>query len=66
MASNGTGTPPFNQARVIGGLALLGLVVAIELIAAVAHNPVDTVQLGFILGTAAILLGVEGGRWLIR
>lgn len=58
--------PPFSQARAIGGLALLGLVIVLALIDAIspAFN-VDSIQLGLLLGTSLLLLGVEAGRKLL-
>jgi hypothetical protein len=58
--------PPFSKPRAIGGLALLGLVMALALIDAVSPTfSVDSIQMGLLLGTALLLLGVEAGRKLL-
>ena len=66
--SSGNGNGPYNygRARVAGGLALIFLVVVLTLIDAL--NPtysVDSIQLGLLLGTGLVLLGVEAGRRLL-
>jgi hypothetical protein len=64
--SNGRGTAPFNQARAIGGLLLLGLASVLALIDAFRPDfTVDSIQFGLLLGTALLLLGVEAGRKLL-
>jgi hypothetical protein len=65
-----TGGPdgPYNygRARVAGGLLLIGLVVALALIDAISTEyHVDSIQLGLLLGTGLVLLGVEAGRKLL-
>lgn len=58
--------PEFSRARAIGGLALLGLVAVLFLIdAASPAFTFDSIQLGLLLGTALLLLGVEAGRKLL-
>ncbi len=66
--SSGNGSNGYNygRARVAGGLALIFLVVVLTLIDAL--NPtysVDSIQLGLLLGTGLVLLGVEAGRRLL-
>ena len=61
------GLPPFSKARTIGGLLLLGTVVVLSLIDAFSTDfSMEPIETGLILGTALLLLGVEGARWLIR
>lgn len=56
----------FGRARVAGGLLLIGLVVALALIDAISTEySVDSIQLGLLLGTGLVLLGVEAGRKLL-
>jgi hypothetical protein len=56
----------FGRARVAGGLLLIGLVVILALIDAVSIDySVDSIQLGLLLGTGLVLLGVEAGRKLL-
>jgi hypothetical protein len=51
---------------VAGGLLLIGLVVALALIDAISvEYSVDSIQLGLLLGTGLVLLGVEAGRKLL-
>lgn len=57
----------YRQARINGGLALIGLAIALMLIDAWSPTfAVDSIQLGLILGTALALLGVEAGRKLLN
>lgn len=66
MAGDSNGVPPFSRPRALGGVALLGLVAF--LFAADFASPdftVDSIQLGLLLGTALLLLGVEAGRKLL-
>lgn len=67
VGSNGRpAVPEFNRARALGGMLLLGLVVALALIDAFRPDfTVDSIQFGLLLGTALLLLGVEAGRKLI-
>lgn len=45
---------------------LLGLVIVLALIDAISDKyAVDSIQLGLILGTGLVLLGVEAGRKLL-
>jgi hypothetical protein len=55
------GGQPFNKARIVGGLALLAVVVVVY----VTGRPMDPIQLGLLLGTAMLLLGVEAGKRLL-
>ena len=62
--SSGSG---YRQARIRGGLALIGLAIVLMLIdAATPDFTVDSIQLGLVLGTALALLGVEAGRKLLN
>ncbi len=68
MGTDGPGTPdsPYVRARIVGGLALLSLVIALGLIDAV--NPtyqIDTVQYGLLLGTSLAMLGLDAAKKLI-
>ena len=57
--------PYYGRARIIAGLALIGLVIALALIDAINDRySVDSIQLGLLLGTGLVLLGVEAGRKL--
>lgn len=63
---NGNGPPYYGRARIIGGLVCIFLVVALTLLDAFrADYQVDSIQLGLILGTGLVLLGVEAGRRLL-
>lgn len=65
-SGSGSGLPPFSKPRAIGGLALLALVFVLMLIDSVSPDfQADSIQLGLILGTALLLLGVEAGRKLL-
>lgn len=60
-------SPAYVKARVIAGLALIGLVVVLFLVgAANTAYKVDSIQLGLLLGTAGLFLGVEGLKKLLR
>jgi hypothetical protein len=66
MTGGSDGPYNFGRARVTGGLLLIGLVVALALIDAVSLDySVDSIQLGLLLGTGLVLLGVEAGRKLL-
>lgn len=57
----------YRKPRIAAGLGLLGLVVL--LYAADVLSPtfnVDSIQLGLLLGTSLLFLGVEGAKWLLR
>lgn len=58
--------PYYGRARTYGGLGALsvaGLLLLIDAFSAEYH--VDSIHLGFLLGTALLLLGVEAGRRLL-
>ncbi|HXU86124.1 MAG TPA: hypothetical protein VN773_09975 [Verrucomicrobiae bacterium] len=57
---------PFVRARIIGGLALLALVIVLGLIDALRTDfTIDTVQFGLLLGTSLAMLGLDVGRRLL-
>jgi len=59
--------PPFSRARSIAGLGLLTAGIVLMLIDAVSVEfDVDTIQLGLILGTSLLFLGVEAGKRFIK
>lgn len=68
MNGDGSERPTYNygRARVIAGLLLIGLVAVLAVFdaASVAYN-LDSIQLGLMLGTGLVLLGVEAGRKLL-
>ena len=54
---------PFNRPRTIGGLLLISAAVVLLAIDAFSTSyAVDTITLALLLGTASVLLGVEGIR----
>lgn len=56
----------YGRARIAGGVILLLLVVVLSIIDAASDKfQLDSIQLGLILGTALLLLGVEAGRKLL-
>ena len=64
-SSNG-GPPYYGRARIAGGLALIGLVIVLTIFDAIRTDyQVDSIQLGLLLGTGLVLLGVEAGRKLL-
>ena len=55
----------YGRARVAAGLALIGLVIVLTVFdAASTSYQLDSIQLGLLLGTGLVLLGVEAGRRL--
>jgi hypothetical protein len=59
--------PYFGRARTVAGLLLIGLVAVLSTIDAFDDRfQLDSIQLGLILGTALLLLGVEAGKRLLR
>lgn len=63
--TGGSDSGPYNygRARVAGGLLLIATVVALALIDAISIDySVDSIQLGLLLGTGSVLLGVEAIR----
>jgi hypothetical protein len=66
MTGGSDGPYNYGRARVAGGLLLIGLVVVLALIDAISLDyHVDSIQLGLLLGTGLVLLGVEAGRKLL-
>lgn len=62
----GDDSPPFHKPRVIGGLLILALVVLLYVMDfASPEFSVDAIQLGLLLGSALLLLGIEAGRRLL-
>jgi hypothetical protein len=58
--------PYYGRARIAAGLMLIGLVMVLLLIDALSFDySVDSIQLGLLLGTGLVLLGVEAGRKLL-
>ena len=68
MATERPDGTQFNRPRIWGGLGLLALVAALYILDAVPGLDfrVDSIQLGLLLGSALLLLGVEAGKRLIR
>ena len=65
MPDDGNVKPPFNRERAIGGLFLIGLVGVLALIDAMRPDyQLEAFPLFLMLGTGALLLGVEGIRRL--
>jgi hypothetical protein len=50
--------------QVLGGLCLGGAILLMVLDAIFTHYSTDTIQIGLLLGTGLVLLGVEAGRKL--
>ena len=60
------GRPYYGRARIAAGLLLIGLVCVLALIDSLRPDySVDSIQLGLLLGTGLVLLGVEAGRKLL-
>lgn len=58
--------PYFGRARSVAGLAIIGLVIVLAIVDAISDTfSVDSIQLGLLLGTALLFLGVEAGRKLL-
>lgn len=56
----------FGRARVAAGLVLIGLVAILSVLDAVSDRyQLDSIQLGLMLGTGLLFLGVEAGKRLI-
>lgn len=56
----------FGRARAIAGLVLIGLVVTLSIADALSPSyALDSIQLGLMLGTGLLFLGVEAGKRLI-
>lgn len=59
--------PHFIRPRTLAGLLLYGLVAVLALIdAASPEYALDSIQLGLLLGTGGVLLGVEPLRRLLK
>jgi hypothetical protein len=66
MSGGRDDVPYYGRARITAGLMLIGLVIALALIDALSFDySVDSIQLGLLLGTGLVLLGVEAGRKLL-
>lgn len=67
MADNGERVPPpFNRERAIGGSFLIGLVGVLEVIDAFRPDyQLDPFPLFLMLGTGAVLLGVDAVRRIV-
>ena len=60
------GAPYYGRARIAGGLALIGLVIVLAILDSLRVDyTLDSIQLGLLLGTGLVLLGVEAGRRLL-
>ena len=67
MTEGSSGPGDFRRARTAAGLLLVGLVVILAVLDASSREfSIDSVQLGIMLGTALLFLGVEAGRKLFR
>ena len=65
MTDDGSIKPPFNRERAIGGLFLIGLVGILAMVDAFRPDyQLEAFPLFLMLGTGALLLGVEGIRRL--
>jgi xanthine/uracil permease len=65
--SDGGGDAPYTNARTAAGLGLLLLVFILYIADVLSPTfSVDSIQLGLILGTALLFLGVEAGKRLLR
>ena len=59
--------PAFIRARTAAGLLIYGLVVVLSIIdAGTIEYQLDSIQLGLMLGTGGVLLGVEPLRRLLK
>jgi hypothetical protein len=66
MSGGRDDVPYYGRARIAAGLMLIGLVIVLALIDALSFDySVDSIQLGLLLGTGLVLLGVEAGRKLL-
>ena len=60
------GRPYYGKARIVGGLILIGLVCVLAIMDAFRPDyALDGIQLGLLLGTGLVLLGVEAGDKLL-
>lgn len=61
------GEQPYTRARTIAGIGLLGLVFVLYIADVLSPQfSVDSIQLGLLLGTSLLFLGVEAGKRLLR
>jgi len=61
------GKPYFGRARTASGLLLIALVAILFVLDVMSPDfALDSIQLGLILGTALLFLGVEAGKKLLR
>jgi len=66
MTGTGDERPYFGRARIAAGLLLVALVSILGLLDAWSPDfQFDSIQLGLLLGTALLFLGVEAGRKLL-
>lgn len=66
MTGRADGGYDFGRARVVAGLTLIGGAVILAIFDAVSdHYQLDSIQLGLMLGTGLLFLGVEAGKRLI-
>jgi hypothetical protein len=66
LPDDGNVKPPFNRERAVGGLFLIGLVGILALVDAFRPDyQLESFPLFLILGTGALLLGVEGIRRVV-
>ena len=62
-----TGSGPFYRARMAAGLLLVGLVVVLVILDVFRSDySVDSIQLGLLLGTGLVFLGVDQGINLLK
>jgi len=67
VADDPRGDAPYRKPRIAAGLGLLVLVGVLEVADILSPNfAVDSIQLGLLLGTSLLFLGVEGAKWLLR
>jgi hypothetical protein len=69
VPSDGPGTPdsPYVRARIIGGLALLALVLILGIWDAASTSfDFNAIEFALLLGTSLAMLGLEAGRWLLK
>lgn len=68
MAGNEPGGEgPYRKARTLAGVGLLLLVFVLYFAEILEPTfRLDSIQLGLLLGTALLFLGVEGGKWLLK
>lgn len=66
LPGDANGRPNFIRARTAAGLLLVSLTVILFLLDFASLDfSLDSIQLGLLLGTALLLLGVEAGRKLL-